>query len=434
MIKVCKFGGSSLSDSNQFLKVKKIVKSDPTRKVVVVSALGKRDKSDYKITDLLYILHAHIKYNVDILNVWNLIKTRFIEVRDSLNISYDIEAELDNLYKSLNKNISEDYLVSRGEYLTARLMSSYLDFEFVDAKDLISFDYNGKLNETRTEKNCSEHLDLTKGIVVPGFYGSYPNKDIKIMSRGGSDITGSLLAQAINASLYENYTDVSGILAADPRIVKNPKAIKEVTYDELSELSYMGANVLHEDTVYPVQKLNIPINIKNTNEPDNPGTLIKEESLDDTNLVTGITGKKNYASITISRPRMAGEIGVIKKALEIFEEYNLSIDHVPSGINSFSIVLPMDKIDHLKYELISSLKEKLNSLVILDTDLALVAVVGRNMKKRVGLSGKLFTTLAENNINVKMMDQDPLELSILVGVSNSDYENAIRVLYDSLVK
>ena len=434
MIKVCKFGGSSLSDASQFLKVKNIVLSDPLRKVVVVSALGKRDKSDYKITDLLYILHAHIKYNVDIENIWNLIKTRFQEVRDGLKIDFEIEKELDKLHKSLNKNISEDFLVSRGEYLTALLMSKYLNYKFVDAKDIIAFDYNGKLNEALTLKLINDVVSNSNGVVVPGFYGSYPNKDIKIMSRGGSDITGSLLAQAINATLYENFTDVSGILAADPRIVQNPRAIKEVTYDELAELSYMGANVLHEDTVYPVQKLNIPINIKNTNEPDNPGTLIKEDASDETYLVTGITGKKNYASITISRPRLAQEIGAISKALNIFEEYGLSIDHVPSGINSYSVVLSLDKIEALKYELVATLKEKLDAKVILDDDLALVAIVGRNMKKKVGVSGKLFTTLADNNINVKMMDQDPLELSIIVGVSNNDYEKSISVLYDALVK
>jgi len=434
MIKVCKFGGSSLSDSKQFEKVKNIILSDPLRKVVVVSALGKRNKNDYKITDLLYILHAHIKYNVDIENVWKLIFERFVEVRDSLKIDFDIEKELSKLHNELNKNISEDYLVSRGEYFTALLMSKYLNFEFVDAKNIISFDYNGKINEEKTRELCNSVLKEGKSIVVPGFYGAYPNNDIKIMSRGGSDITGSLLAQAINAVLYENYTDVSGILAADPRIVDNPRAIKEVTYQELSELSYMGANVLHEDTVYPVAKLNIPINIKNTNDPLNPGTIIKEDCVDTSNVVTGITGKKDYASITISKPHLAGEIGNIRKALTIFEDYQLSIDHVPSGIDSFSVVLPYNSIEHLKYELITTLKDKLDSDVELDDDLALIAIIGRNMKNKKGVSGKLFQTLADNDINVKMMDQDPLEISIIVGISNNDYEKAIRVLYDKLVK
>ena len=433
MIKVCKFGGSSLSCARQFAKVKDIVLSDSLRRVVVVSALGKRDSSDYKITDLLYILHAHIKYNVDIENIWKLIYERFVDVRNELNIDFDIESELANLHSKLNKNISEDFLVSRGEYLTAKLMSKYLGYEFVDACDIISFDFNGKLNETRTH-DLTSAIDITKKcIVVPGFYGSYPNKDIKIMSRGGSDITGSLLAEAFNASVYENFTDVSGILAADPRIVESPKAIKEVTYQELSELSYMGANVLHEDTVYPVQKFNIPINIKNTNDPDNPGTIIKDDCTDTSSIVTGITGKKNYASITISKSHMAGEIGNIRKALSIFEEYELSIDHVPSGIDSFSVVLPLSSIENLKYELLSTLKEKLNATIELDDDLALISIIGRNMKNKKGVSGRLFTTLAENDINIKMMDQDPLEISIIIGISNNDYEKAIKVLYDSLV-
>ncbi len=433
MIKVCKFGGSSLSCARQFEKVKNIVLSDDLRRVVVVSALGKRDSSDYKITDLLYILHAHIKYNVDIENIWKLIYQRFVDVRNELNIDFDIEKELEELHSKLNKNISEDFLVSRGEYLTAKLMASYLNYDFVDAKDIIAFDYNGKINENRTH-DLTSSIDITKKcIVVPGFYGSYPNKDIKIMSRGGSDITGSLLAEAFNASVYENFTDVSGILAADPKIVKNPRAIKEVTYEELSELSYMGANVLHEDTVYPVQKFNIPINIKNTNDPDNPGTIICQSSNDTSCIVTGITGKKDFASITISKSHMASEIGCIRKALSIFEEYELSIDHVPSGIDSFSVVLPLKSIENLKYELITSLKEKLESKVELDDDLALISIIGRNMKNKKGVSGRLFKTLAENDINIKMMDQDPLELSIIVGISNSDYEKAISVLYDALV-
>ncbi|MCR5786596.1 MAG: aspartate kinase [Acholeplasmatales bacterium] len=434
MLKVCKFGGSSLSDSKQFKKVKDIVLSDPLRKVVVVSALGKRNKSDYKITDLLYILSAHIKYNVDYDSIWNLIYERFVGIRNDLKIDFDIENELNNLKFNLKKNMNEDYLVSRGEYLTAKLMSCYLGFDFVDARDVIAFQYNGKIDEKKTNELVQNVIKDKDNIVVPGFYGSYPNKDIKIMSRGGSDITGSLLAQALNASVYENFTDVSGILAADPRIVDNPRAISEVTYQELSELSYMGANVLHEETVYPVQQLNIPINILNTNEPLNKGTMIKNDASDSKTIVTGITGKKNYASITISRTHMSGEIGILKKALQIFEDYNLCVDHAPSGIDSFSLVVDYKAIEHNKYELIAKLKESLQSNVELDDDLALIAIVGRNMKNKLGVSGKIFSTLADNQINVKMMDQDPLEISIIVGVSNSSYEKSIKCLYDALIK
>lgn len=434
MVKVLKFGGSSLSDAIQFEKVKNIVLSDELRRVVVVSALGKRNDKDYKITDLLYILAAHCKYNVGYDSIWNLIYNRFVEVRDSLHINFNIEDELNKIKLQLNKNINEDYLVSRGEYLTAKLMASYLNYKFVDAKNIISFDYNGKINEAKTNKLILATIEDGESIVVPGFYGAYPNGDIRIMSRGGSDITGSILANALNAKVYENFTDVSGILAADPRIVKNPRSINEVTYQELAELSYMGANVLHEDTVYPVQMSNIPINIKNTNDPQNPGTMIKNECFDTTYSITGITGKKDNCSITISKSHMSREIGFMRKALTIFEEYGLSIDHVPSGIDSFSVVLPLKSIEKNKYELLSELETKLSASVELDSNLALIAIVGRNMKNNIGISGKVFTTLSKNNINVKMMDQDPLELSIIVGVSNDDYNKAIEVLYETLVR
>ncbi len=433
MFKVCKFGGSSLSCATQFEKVKNIVLSDPSRLVVVVSALGKRDKNDYKITDLLYILESHVKYSVSYSDIWDLIYNRFVEVRNELNINFDIESELEKIKLELNKNISEDYLVSRGEFLTAKLMASFLGYTFLDSKDLVIFDYNGVLNETETQKRIKKAFEENNKIVVPGFYGAYINGDIKLMSRGGSDITGSIFANAINASVYENFTDVSGILAADPKLIANPRSISEITYQELSELSYMGANVLHEDTVYPVQKLNIPINIKNTNDPLNNGTFIKEECSDNSYLVTGITGKKNYASITIYKPHMSREIGFIRKVLSICEEYHLSIDHIPSGIDSFSLVLPLDSIYKIKYELISKIKNELNCDVQIDENLSLVAIVGRNMKNSIGVSGRIFNTLGSNKINIKMMDQDPLELSIIVGVKNEDYETTIKVLYNELV-
>ncbi len=433
MFKVCKFGGSSLSCATQFEKVKNIVLSDPSRVVVVVSALGKRNKEDYKITDLLYILESHVKYSVSYTDIWDLIFNRFVQVRNELNIDFDIESELNKIKKELNKNTQEDYLVSRGEYLTAKLMASYLGYTFLDSKDLVIFDYNGNLNEAETQKRINEAFKVNNKIVVPGFYGAYVNGEIKLMSRGGSDITGSIFANAINAGIYENFTDVSGILACDPKLIDNPRSISEITYQELSELSYMGANVLHEDTVYPVQKLNIPINIKNTNDPDNKGTLIKEECNDNTNLVTGITGKKNYASITIYKSHMSREIGFIRKVLSIFEQYHLSVDHIPSGIDSFSIVLPMDSIVKIKYELISKISVELSCDVQIDENLSLVAIVGRNMKNSVGVSGRIFKTLGVNNINIKMMDQDPLELSIIVGVKNEDYEKTIKLLYNELV-
>jgi aspartate kinase len=433
MLVVTKFGGSSLSCATQFEKVKNIVKSDPKRKIVVVSAIGKRQSSDTKITDLLYILHAHLKYSVPYTDIWNMLCERYIEVKNDLGIDYDIVSDLDSLYVELNKSISQDYLVSRGEYLSAKLMSSYLGFTFVDAKDLICFGYDGKMDEKITEANIKDAFNKYGTIVVPGFYGAYPNGQIKLLSRGGSDVTGSILAKALNVSLYENWTDVSGILAADPRIIKNPKAIKEITYTELRELSYMGASVLHEETVFPVQSLNIPINLKNTNDPSHPGTLIKNVCDDETDIVTGIAGKKDFLSFNISKDHMSNEIGFLRKALSIFEKYNVSVEHVPSGIDSFSVVVPKNDTERIQYDLITDLKNDLGANVSVESDIALVAIVGRNMAKRSGICGTIFQTLGKEKINVKLLAQGPSELNIIIGVSCDDYELTLRVLYENLI-
>lgn len=433
MLVVTKFGGSSLSCATQFEKVKNIVLSDPKRKIVVVSALGKRNSLDTKITDLLYILHAHLKYSVPYQDIWEMIESRFLGVRDELGIDYPIDEDLNKLHNELNKNISQDYLVSRGEYLTAKLMSNYLGYSFCDAKDLLKYNYDGLLDEAETEKNVKYAFSLHGSIVVPGFYGSYPNGSVRLLSRGGSDVTGSILAKCLNASLYENWTDVSGILAADPRIVENPKAIKEITYAELRELSYMGASVLHEETVFPVQSLNIPINLKNTNDPLNPGTIIKNESNDTSDLITGIAGRKDFVSFDISKDHMSGEVGFLRKALSIFEKYNVSIEHVPSGIDSFSVVVPLDSVEKCQYELVTELKRELGADVTMDTNIALVAVVGRNMAKRSGVCGTIFQNLGKENINVRLLAQGPSELNIIIGVAREDYEKTIKTLYKGLI-
>ncbi len=433
MLVVTKFGGSSLSCATQFEKVKKIVMSDPKRKIVVVSALGKRDSSDTKITDLLYILHAHLKYSVPYQDIWNMIYDRFVGVQKELNISYDIKVDLDLLYKELNKNISQDYLVSRGEYLTAKLMSSYLGYQFVDAKDLLCFNYDGLMDEATTTKNVKLAFSTYGTIVVPGFYGSYPNGSVKLLSRGGSDVTGSILSKCLNVSLYENWTDVSGILAADPRIIPSPRAIKEITYAELRELSYMGASVLHEETVFPVQQLNIPINLKNTNDPDHPGTLIKNVCTDESSIVTGIAGKKDFLSFNISKDHMSNEVGFLRRALSVFEKYNVSIEHIPSGIDSFSVVVSQASVEKCQYELVTDLKKTLDADVSIESDIALVAIVGRNMAKRSGICGTIFQTLGEQKINVKLLAQGPEELNIIIGVASKDYEQTIRSLYNNLV-
>ena len=434
MLTVTKFGGSSLSCATQFAKVKKIIESDPKRKIVVCSALGKRDKNDTKITDLLYILHAHLKYSVPYADIWDMIYTRFVGVRDELGIDYDITKDLNALKAELNKNISQDYLVSRGEYLTSILMSKYLNFKFVDARDLLRFNYDGKLDEKLTESNVKTAFNTYGQMVVPGFYGSYPNATIKLLSRGGSDVTGSILAKCVNASVYENWTDVSGILAADPKLVSNPKAIKEITYAELRELSYMGASVLHEETVFPVQSLNIPINLKNTNEPDNPGTFIQNECTDTSNIVTGIAGKKDFLSFNIQKDHMSNEVGFLRKALSVFEKYDVSVEHVPSGIDSFSVVVGGQSVEKCRYELVTELKKELGANVSIDDNIALVAVVGRNMAKRSGVCAKIFETLGAQKINVKLLAQGPSELNIIIGVDSKDYEETIKALYEALVR
>ncbi len=433
MLVVTKFGGSSLSCAKQFKKVKDIVLSNPMRKIVVVSALGKRDSNDSKITDLLYILHAHLKYSVPYEDVWQIICQRYKEVRDDLKLDFDIEAELKIIESQLDKSIPQDYLVSRGEFLAAKLMSSYLGYEFLDAKEVIEFNYDGTVNFEVTERKVKERVSALKKVVVPGFYGAYGNGVIKLFSRGGSDITGSIMAKCVNASIYENWTDVSGIMVTDPRIVKNPKIIKEITYNELRELSYMGANVLHEDSIFPVQALNIPIKILNTNEPDCEGTIISNECKDNSQAITGIAGKKNFVAITIYKRHMSNEVGFLRKTLSIFERYNVSIEHIPTGIDNVSIVVARDQIEKCLYELIVDLKQELGAEVTLWEDIALIAVVGRNMANKKGLCGKLLSVLGENGVNMKMIDQGPDELNIILGINDSDYEKAIKVIYDNIM-
>jgi aspartate kinase len=434
MQKVVKFGGSSLADANQFQKVKNIIQADSSRRIVVVSALGKRNKSDHKITDLLFLTGAHLKYGVDAKSVFNIVKERYFEVKKDLNLSIDLEKEFEIIESKFSSNIDEEYLVSRGEYLAAKLMACYLGFTFVDAEDLIFFDYDGNINEEKTIEALKEILKEKNNIVVPGFYGAYPDGKIHLLSRGGSDVTGSILAKASSATIYENWTDVSGFLVTDPRIVNNPKQIKEISYEELRELSYMGANVLHEDTIFPVQELEIPINVKNTNSPEDSGTIITSNPKDTSQIITGIAGKKGFLSITIIKKQKKQKIEVIRKVLEVLAKYNVNVEHMPSSIDSFSLIIDSKEVNKRLYELIAEIKsiDEITD-VIVENDIALVAVVGRNMATKVGMSAKLFSILGKNNINIKVIAQASQELSIIVGVQNSQFENAIKAIYDNLV-
>lgn len=430
MVKVSKFGGSSVASSEQFKKVKEIVEKDKARKFVIVSAAGKAHKDDNKITDLLYLCYAHIKYNISCENIYSIVRKRFIDIKNNLKINFNIEAELDNLEKELVKGIDEDYLVSRGEYLTGLLMAEYLGYEFIDAKELIYFNYNGSVNFKKTQDKFDEITKKYSKILIPGFYGSLPNGEIKIMSRGGGDVTGAIVANIANAEVYENWTDVSGVLMADPRIVDNPKEIDLINYTELRELSYMGARVLHEEAIFPVKDKDIPIQILNTNNTESKGTIIKDSKGNASNIITGIAGKKDFSIITIKKNHMSNEIGLISKTLLIFEEYNVSIEHIPSGIDSFSVIVATEDVKLFIHELIAKLKKVTNADEIsVINEIALIATVGSQMKNKIGTSGRLFEAIGKAGINVIVISQTSDEINIIVGVHNSDYENTIRTIY-----
>ncbi len=435
MIKVAKFGGSSVADANQFKKVKDIVTSDPSRRLVVVSAAGKRDKGDHKITDLLYLCHAHVTYGVSCDEIFDKISERFIEIRDNLKLSFKIEDDLEALRARINKDMSVDELVSRGEYLTSRLMAEYLGYRFLDASKCIFMDYDGSFLQDRIAEAINEALKDNTGLVIPGFYGSMPSGKIRVMSRGGSDITGSLVAAACNADIYENWTDVSGILMADPRIVKDPSPISEITFAELRELAYMGASVLHEDSVAPVKEKGIPLNIRNTNEPGHPGTMIvdkvnRQES-DHDRFITGIAGKRNFVILTVSK-HLNNSNETLRDVLEILDRHKVLAEHISMGIDQFALVLSSASIGDGLYEIIGDIKAKCKpDDVNVQDDIALIAAVGRKMIFRPGISGKVFNALGKEGINIRTIAQGSDELAIIVGVDNSQFENTVRVLYHS---
>ena len=434
MLVVAKFGGSSVANTSQFQKVKAIVEAKENRKVIILSALGKKEKNDSKITDLLYLLHAHLRYSVPYDNVFSMIKNRFCNIKEELQLKIDLESEFNQLAKELNKELSMEYLASRGEYITAKMVAEYLGYTFVDAKDLICFDYSGLVNDKETEKKINEAYQKYHKIVIPGFYGAYPNGTIKTFSRGGSDITGAIVAKALGATVYENWTDVSGILMADPKVIDNPKRINQITYNELRELSYMGASVLHEETVFPVQEGNIPINILNTNEPENPGTIITENCDDNSQIITGIAGKKHFTSFTVTKTHNADKLSVLRAVLNVFDKYKVNVEHIPTSIDSFSVVVANSDVEKCIYDLVSEInKNEEVKNIIVDNDISLIAVVGRNMVTKPGISGKVFGIIGNENINIKMIAQGSQELTIIVGVCNKDFEKTIKAVYDNLV-
>ena len=440
MLKVLKFGGSSMADARQFEKVKSIVQADPARRVVIVSAAGKRFSDDHKLTDLLYLCPAHLKYGVSCDSVFDMIRSRYIEIRDDLGMKTDLETEFDALRKKMDAGISQDELVSRGEYFAAKLMADYLGYDFLDSELWLKFNLDGTVDQEKSYEILARAASGRR-VVIPGFYGTMPDGTIKTFTRGGSDITGALAAAALDADVYENWTDVSGFLMADPRIVKDPLPIERITYSELRELSYIGAQVLHEGTIFPVREKNIPLNIRNTNQPDHPGTMIRERfdesqaDMESGSMITGIAGKKGFSVITLTKNGMSSELGVIRRILEVLERYNINVEYIPSGIDSVSLVVETGKSSPYIYQAMGDLEKEIkpDSLHLSD-GMAVVAAVGRKMAFKPGSSGKIFGKLGENGINIRMITQGPEELNIIVGVDGPDFERAIRVLYDSFVK
>ena len=438
MIKVAKFGGSSMADARQYRKVRDIIERDPERTVLVVSAAGKRYSGDHKITDLLYLCHAHLQYGVSADEIFDMIKDRYLSIRDDLGLTLNLEKDFDELKAEMSRGISQDKLVSRGEYFSAKLMAAYLGYDFIDAELWLKFNLDGSVNQEESYAALS-HLASDRKCVIPGFYGVMPDGRIRLMSRGASDITGALAAAALDAGVYENWTDVSGILMADPRIVENAATIEYVTYSELRELSYLGAQVLHEATIFPVREKNIPLNIRNTNDPENPGTMIREafedEDVTKGNLITGIAGKKGFTIITITKSGMSSQVDSFRRILEIFEKYNVIISYAPSGIDCFSVVVETKLLDPCRYQVLADIQKEIKpDNIHVSENIAILAVVGRKMVFRTGSSGKIFQALGESNVNIRMISQGPEELNIIIGIKEKDFNTAIQALYHKFIQ
>jgi len=435
MAKVVKFGGSSLASAKQFKKVGAIIHADKDRKYVVPSAPGRRFLSDTKVTDLLYKCYDEAILGHDFIPLLNEVKERYDEIISGLELELSLVEEFEIIRCNLAEEPKCAYAASRGEYLNGIVLASYLGFDFVDAADVIRFDEDGRFDEDSTNNLLAKCLAEVEYAVIPGFYGAKENGEIVTFSRGGSDISGSVVAVAMKVDLYENWTDVSGFLVADPRIVRKPKSIETITYRELRELSWMGASVLHEDSIFPVKKAGIPIHIKNTNRPEDEGTLIVEDTCRRSKYtITGIAGTDGFASVTIEKEMMNSEVGFARKVLQVFEDNNVSIDHMPSGIDTMTIFLHQDVFEAKEQEILAGIQRAVQpDHMELESNLALIAVVGRGMKSTRGTAGRIFSALAHAHINVKMIDQGSSELNVIVGVCHEDFKNAIRALYEIFV-
>ncbi|HCJ58772.1 aspartate kinase [Lutispora sp.] len=431
---VAKFGGSSLADSRQFAKVKKIVESDARRRYIIPSAPGKRDKKDHKITDLLYMCQQLAAHELSFDEVYCIIEKRYKDICEDLNLHFGIDGILNDVKEKIQRGASRDYAASRGEYLNAIILSHYLSYEFIDAAELVLFDKRGKFDSEATQKKVQSRLAGVSHAIIPGFYGSMPDGQIRTFSRGGSDVTGSIVARGVEAELYENWTDVSGFLMADPRIVKNPKGIERITYKELRELSYMGASVLHEEAIFPAKEAGIPISIKNTNSPEDAGTMILNDLSPVTysGTITGVAGKKDFTVISIEKTLMGADKGFFRKLMSILETNDIAVEHMPSGIDSVSLIISDLELNSKLEKVMEEIRIYCNpDSIICYPNMALIAVVGRGMIKTKGISAKVFTALATEGINIRMITQGSSELNIIVGIENADFEKAIKAIYEA---
>ena len=435
MKKVVKFGGSSLANAEQFKKVGDIIRADEGRRYVVPSAPGRRFSNDTKVTDMLYDCYHQAEEDRDFSDALQNIRDRYDEIIQGLGLSLNLDSEFATITENFRNKIGTDYAASRGEYLNGIVMAEYLGYEFVDAARVVAFDEDGRFDAVKTDRQMGAILEPLEHAVIPGFYGAKPDGTVETFSRGGSDITGSLVAKAVHADLYENWTDVSGFLMADPRIIKDPVTINTITYREMRELSYMGATVLHEDAVFPLRKEGIPINVRNTNRPQDPGTMVVENTCNKPKYtITGIGGKKGFASITIEKAMMNAEVGFGRKVLEVFEDCGMTFEHTPSGIDTFSVFVNQNEFEKHEQQVIAGLHRSVHpDMIELESDLALIAVVGRGMRRTRGTAGRIFAALAHAHVNVKMIDQGSSELNIIIGVENRDFETAIKAIYDIFV-
>lgn len=433
---VTKFGGSSLADASQFKKVKNIILADENRKYVIPSAPGKRNSKDTKVTDLLYLCHMHVETGISSADVFKHVEDRYKQIVEELGLNFDIEKYLNIVKEDIEAGSSKDYAASRGEYLNGLILANYLGYEFVDAKDVIVFDEEGSLNTEATNKALQERLSKTEKAVIPGFYGANEDGEIVTFSRGGSDVTGALVAASIGAKLYENWTDVSGFLMADPRIVDNPKSIDYITYKELRELSYMGASVLHEEAIFPVREAGIPINIKNTNKPEDRGTfIVKDTEGKECKTITGVAGKKDFTVISIEKAMMNSELGFCRKVLSVLEMNNVSFENMPSGIDTVCVVVSDSELKNKKERIVDEIKRACNpDSIVVHPNMALIATVGKGMAKNKGVAAKIFGALAEANVNIRMIDQGSSEMNILVGIENDNFEKGIKAIYEAFNK